>query len=264
MRLRGVGALAALVELLHRQAALRGGAPEAGDRGLALGVGGAQVRHPPCASTRGRCGGASPATTAGSRRRGGAPQRGGTGPAQQQARRAERLARPAVEAERVGVLGDQPVGEAERRAHVVDHGAAGLREDIVGAPARAARVRARATRRAARAPGTSASATSRRARSRAGREDGVEVRVRCVARGHRVAVAPVERGVEPLDQRRSSLIGVEDAKLAGTGPPIQERGAPWVGTRATRRRARSTSGACPTATTSPRTSATSTIPTSSR
>src|SRR4051812_36801187 len=56
-------------------------------------------------------------------------------PAEQQAARPECLTRPAVEAELVAVLGDQPVLEAEARPDVVVNVPAGLRERVVGEPA---------------------------------------------------------------------------------------------------------------------------------
>src|SRR5215211_3046870 len=57
-------------------------------------------------------------------------------PTEQQPRRPERLARPAVEAELVAMLGDQAVAEAESGPHVVVHVAAGLRERVVRQPPR--------------------------------------------------------------------------------------------------------------------------------
>ena len=65
------------------------------------------------------------------------------GPAEEQAGRSECLAGPAVEAERVAVLDDQTVAEAEPGLDVVVDVAAGLAEGVVGEPVSAARVAGR-------------------------------------------------------------------------------------------------------------------------
>jgi seryl-tRNA synthetase len=126
-------------------------------------------------------------------------------PAEQKPHRAERLPGPAVEAELVTVLGDQPVPESEGRPNVVVDVATGLRERVVGEPVRGAGIVRRLVLEQldVQVVGAARQHPPHRTGLLAAQvlEDRVgEARVRRVAGRHRIALVPIERRVEALDQ----------------------------------------------------------------